>query len=81
MVLTEGDGRIGAIGTSAFVISFISRSCWLRVLFGFFLFEAMSPIVFFPTGAGVGESKWWEGEWRTALVNGGVARTANGARV
>ena len=35
--------------------------------------QAMSPIVFFLTGAGVGESRWWEDEWRTALVNGGVA--------
>ena len=38
-----------------------------------FLLQAMSPIVFFLTGAGVGESRWWEDEWRTALVNGGVA--------
>ena len=33
----------------------------------------MSPIVFFLCGAGVGESRWWEDEWRTALVSRGVA--------
>ena len=38
-----------------------------------FLHQAMSPIVFFLCGAGVGESRWWEDEWRIALVNGGVA--------
>ena len=38
-----------------------------------FLHQAMSPILFFLCGAGVGESSWWEDEWRTALVNGGVA--------